>query len=70
MTETSFPLAGLRVVDATRELGQLTSRLLGDLGAEVVKLEPPEGSPGRSVAPVRRGVSLAFAVAAGIATSS
>ena len=62
MTETSFPLAGLRVVDATRELGQLTSRLLGDLGAEVVKLEPPEGSPGRAVAPVRKGVSLAFAV--------
>lgn len=62
MTETSFPLAGLRVVDATRELGQLTSRLLGDLGAEVVKLEPPSGSPARALAPVRRGVSLAFAV--------
>ncbi len=57
-----LPLAGLRVVDATVEHAELASRLLGDLGAEVVKVEPPEGSPARSLAPVRRGVSLAFAV--------
>jgi crotonobetainyl-CoA:carnitine CoA-transferase CaiB-like acyl-CoA transferase len=57
-----LPLNGLRVVDLTVEHAELASRLLGDLGAEVVKVEPPEGSPARSLAPVRKGVSLSFAV--------
>ena len=57
-----LPLAGLRVVDTTVELGELSARLLGDLGAEVVKVEPPEGSPARTLAPVRQGVSLSFAL--------
>ncbi len=57
-----LPLSGLRVLDATVEHVELASRLLGDLGAEVIKLEPPGGSPARSLAPVRRGVSLSFAV--------
>ena len=34
-------LRGLRVVDATGRLGWLAGRLLADLGADVVKLEPP-----------------------------
>ena len=58
----ALPLSGLRVIDCTVERGELTSRLLGDLGAEVVKVEPPGGSPARTTAPVRRGVSLAFAL--------
>jgi crotonobetainyl-CoA:carnitine CoA-transferase CaiB-like acyl-CoA transferase len=57
-----LPLAGLRVVDCTVERGELAARLLGDLGAEVVKVEPPGGSPARGLAPVREGVSLAWAV--------
>ena len=57
-----LPLAGIRVVDATVVHGELAARLLGDLGAEVVKVEPPQGSPARSMAPVRRGASLWFAV--------
>ncbi|HEY7107148.1 MAG TPA: CoA transferase [Acidimicrobiia bacterium] len=57
-----LPLTGLRVVDATVERGELAARLLGDLGAEVVKVEPPGGSPARSLPPVRKGVSLAWAV--------
>jgi crotonobetainyl-CoA:carnitine CoA-transferase CaiB-like acyl-CoA transferase len=57
-----LPLSGLRVVDCTVDRGELASRLLGDLGAEVVKVEPPGGSPARRTAPVRRGVSLAFAL--------
>ena len=57
-----LPLAGLRVVDVTVEHGELCSRLLGDLGAEVVKVEPAAGSPARALAPVRQGISLSFAV--------
>jgi crotonobetainyl-CoA:carnitine CoA-transferase CaiB-like acyl-CoA transferase len=57
-----LPLSGVRVVDCTIERGELASRLLGDLGADVVKVEPPGGSPARAAAPVRHGVSLAFGV--------
>jgi len=59
---TTLPLEGLRVVDLTVINGELCPRLLGDLGAEVIKVEAPEGSPARLLAPVRKGVSLSFAV--------
>lgn len=59
---TARPLEGLRVVDLTVINGELCPRLLGDLGAEVIKVEPPSGSPARNWAPVRKGVSLSFAV--------
>ena len=59
---SALPLEGLRVIDLTVFNGELCPRLLGDLGAEVVKIEPPEGSPARNAAPVRMGVSLSFAV--------
>src|SRR6478672_9416255 len=62
MSERRLPLSGLRVVDCTVERGELAGRLLGDLGADVIKVEPPGGSPARRTAPVRRGVSLAFAL--------
>src|SRR5262245_13283824 len=59
------PLAHLRVVDLTDIRGALAGRLLGDLGADVVKVEPPHGDPGRLRAPFAGGVaapdrSLAF----------
>ncbi len=57
-----LPLAGLRVVDCTIERGELSGRYLADLGAEVVKVEPPGGSPARQLAPIRSDVSLAWAV--------
>src|SRR4029077_13760095 len=43
MTEQSNgPLAGTRVIDLTRILaGPLCTMMLGDMGAEIVKVEPP-----------------------------
>ena len=45
-------LQGIRVVDLAAEPGQITGRILADLGAEVVKLEPRSGDPLRSVGPM------------------
>lgn len=39
-------LAGLRVLDCSDRLGWLAGRMLADLGAEVVKVEPPEAGLG------------------------
>jgi crotonobetainyl-CoA:carnitine CoA-transferase CaiB-like acyl-CoA transferase len=39
------------VLDLTTERGLLCGQLLGDLGADVVKVEPPGGSPARSIGP-------------------
>src|SRR5205807_7067452 len=41
------PLAGLRALDLTDALGYLCGRLLADLGALVIKVEPPGGDRGR-----------------------
>jgi crotonobetainyl-CoA:carnitine CoA-transferase CaiB-like acyl-CoA transferase len=45
------PLAGLRVLELADETGQFCGKLLGDLGADVVKIEPPSGEPCRRVGP-------------------
>jgi CoA:oxalate CoA-transferase len=53
--------AGLRVVDFTTTIaGPHCTRLLADLGADVVKIEAPEGDVMRSRPPLRNGVSSYF----------
>ncbi len=55
------PLADVRVLDFTRVLaGPLASALLADLGADVVKVEPPQGDDYRSIGPMRAGESALF----------
>lgn len=62
MADTRLPLAGLRVVDMADEKGELAGRLLADLGADVVRVEPPAGAASRSIGPFHDGRSLYFAV--------
>ena len=45
------PLEGVRVVDLATMQGALAGRVLADLGAEVIVIEPPGGHPGRSRPP-------------------
>jgi crotonobetainyl-CoA:carnitine CoA-transferase CaiB-like acyl-CoA transferase len=52
-------LQGVRVLDLTDDYGAYASRLLADLGAEVVRIEPSEGDHGRQRLPrADDGVSL------------
>jgi glutaryl-CoA transferase len=50
--DSALPLAGIRVLDCSRVYaGPIASMLLGDLGAEVWKLEPPNGDETRGWGP-------------------
>jgi crotonobetainyl-CoA:carnitine CoA-transferase CaiB-like acyl-CoA transferase len=49
--ETVSLLAPYRVLDLTGPLGYMCGRVLADLGADVVKVEPPGGDPERRHAP-------------------
>ena len=49
-------LDGIRVLDLTGYLTQMGARVLGDLGADVVKIEPPGGDPARRLGPFAGGI--------------
>jgi len=56
---TTAPLTHLRVVDLCDLRGALAGRLLADLGADVIKIEPPGGDPGRWQPPFAGGIAAA-----------
>ncbi len=48
---TRRPLAGLRVVELADQQAEWAGKLLADMGADVIKVEPPEGAATRTVGP-------------------
>ena len=59
MSQTSPPLAGVRVIESSLLGPGLLSTFLSDLGADVIKVEPPQGDYIRQMTwPIVNGVSL------------
>ncbi len=55
------PLAGIRVIELANFIaGPLAGTLLADMGADVIKVEPPQGDMGRATPPIRAGESVSF----------
>ena len=68
MTQSDLPaLHGVRVLDLTTPRAELAGRMLAELGADVLKLEPPRGAEARRMPPfdesdgAKRGASLYWA---------
>ena len=49
------PLSAIRVLDLTTARCEIAGRILADLGAEVLKIEPPEGGDSRRMPPFEDG---------------
>ncbi len=60
--ESHTPLDGIKVLDLTQAMaGPMATMLLGDMGGEIVKVEPPSGDQSRSWAPpFLNGISAYF----------
>src|SRR4029453_18188265 len=57
----SKPLAGIRVIELANFIaGPLAGTLLADMGADVIKVEPPNGDMSRATPPIRNGESVSF----------
>ena len=55
------PLNGIRVIDATNYVfGPVATQMLGDMGADVIKVEPPEGDPARRIGRTRSALMGSF----------
>lgn len=55
------PLSGFRIVDATNFVfGPVATQLLGDMGADVIKVEPPDGDPTRRIGASRSPLMGSF----------
>jgi crotonobetainyl-CoA:carnitine CoA-transferase CaiB-like acyl-CoA transferase len=63
-TMAEGPLAGFRVLDLTQVFsGPFCTMLLGDMGADIIKVEPPEGDTTRRIGrPRKNGVNSSFLV--------
>lgn len=55
-------LDAVRVLDLSNGVADAVTRLFADLGADVLKVEPPGGCLGRDALPTLRGASIPFAV--------
>src|ERR1700739_2414245 len=56
------PLAGLRIIELANFIaGPLAGTLLADMGADVIKIEPPKGDMGRAMPPRSHDASVSFA---------
>jgi crotonobetainyl-CoA:carnitine CoA-transferase CaiB-like acyl-CoA transferase len=56
-TPVTGALSPYRILDLTTSRSWLTGKLLADLGADVIKVEPPGGDPGRWQGPFADGVA-------------
>lgn len=61
--DDGLPLRGVRVVDLTDGVAASSTRLLAELGADVVLVEPPEGVASRRANPLHNGIGLPFLIA-------